>query len=248
MLNSKTILITGASSGIGKASAHQLSKYANHLILISRSLDKLKALQEELSHVTKVSVIASSVCDPDIEKKIKSVTSRVDILLNNAGLALGRDPVASLKFEDMNEMIQTNIIGNFNLSRIVLPMMLESGEGDIINLCSIAGHYAYMGGSVYCATKHAVKAFTRAMREETCGKNIRVMEVSPGMVETNFSVTRFHGDKNQADAVYKGMIPLSPLDIAEIIEFMVTRPRHVVLDEIITMPTDQGSPTTVFRR
>src|SRR5690606_5190927 len=107
-------------------------------------------------------------------------------------------------------MIETNITGNFNLSRIVLPMMLKQGGGDIINLCSIAGHYSYMGGAVYCATKHAVKAFTRAMREETCGKNIRVMEISPGMVETNFSVTRFEGDKAKADAVYHGMTPLTP--------------------------------------
>lgn len=248
MLNSKTILITGASSGIGRASALLLSKYASHLILISRSEEKLKALQEELSHTTKVSIIVSSVCDADIEKKIKEVSPRVDILLNNAGLALGKDPVHSLKYEDMHEMIQTNILGNFNLSRIILPMMLENGEGDIINLCSIAGHYSYMGGSVYCATKHAVKAFTRAMREETCGKNIRVMEVSPGMVETQFSLTRFNGDEDLSKAVYKGMTPLSPNDIAEIIEFMITRPRHVVLDEVITMPTDQGSPTTVCRR
>jgi|SRR5690606_19097382 len=248
MLNSKTILITGASSGIGRSCAHQLAKYASHLILISRSADKLKALQEELSHITKVSIIVSSVCEESIEKKISEVTSRVDILINNAGLALGKDHVSTLKFEDMNEMIQTNIFGNFNLSRIVLPMMLENKEGDIVNLCSIAGHYSYMGGAVYCATKHAVRAFTRAMREETCGQNIRVMEVSPGMVETNFSVTRFNGDKSLADAVYHNMTPLSPQDIAEIIEFMITRPRHVVLDEIITTPMDQGSTVTVFRK
>ena len=248
MLNSKTILITGASSGIGRACALVLSKYASHLILVSRSLDKLKALESELSHITKVSIIASSVCDKDIEKKIKEVTSVVDILINNAGLALGKEPVATLLAQDMEEMIQTNIIGNFNLSRVILPMMLENSYGDIINLCSIAGHYSYMGGAVYCATKHAVKAFTRAMREETCGKNIRVMEVSPGMVETQFSVTRFDGDQSKADAVYQGMTPLTPFDIAEIIEFMITRPRHVVLDEIITTPIDQGSPTTVCRK
>lgn len=248
MLNSKTIIITGASSGIGLATAHQLSKYANHLVLISRSIDKLKKIQEDLSHITKVSIIPCSVCDKDIDKKISEVTSRADILINNAGLALGKDHVEKLKFEDMEEMIQTNILGNFNLSRLILPLMLKHGEGDIINLCSIAGHFSYMGGAVYCATKHAVKAFTRAMREETCGKNIRVMEVSPGMVETNFSLTRFNGDQSLSEAVYKGMTPLTPQDIAEIIEFMITRPRHVVLDEIITMPSDQGSPYTVCRK
>lgn len=248
MLNSKVILITGASSGIGLACAQVLAKYATHLILISRSVDKLEILQTELSHLTKVSIIPTSVTDKDIEAKIRSITPRVDILINNAGLALGRDHVSTLKYEDMNEMIQTNVIGNFNLSRVILPMMLSHNEGDIINLCSIAGHHSYQGGAVYCATKHAVKAFTRAMREETCGKNIRVMEVSPGMVETNFSVTRFHGNQSEADAVYHGMTPLKPIDIAEMIEFMITRPRHVVIDELITMPSDQGSPTTVSRK
>lgn len=248
MLKNSTILITGASSGIGRATAITLSKYADHLILLARSEDKLKKLKEELSHVAKVTLIPASVTDPEIEQKIKSVTNRVDILINNAGLALGKDPVAELKLSDMNEMIETNIKGNFNISRIVLPMMLKNGGGDIINLCSIAGHYAYMGGAVYCATKHAVRAFTRAMREETCGKNIRVMEISPGMVETNFSVTRFEGDKSKADAVYHGMTPLTGEDIADMMEFMLTRPRHVVIDEIITMPEAQGSPTTVSRK
>lgn len=248
MLKSSTILITGASSGIGRASAILLSEYADHLILLSRSAEKLEKLRKELSHVPKVSLIVCSVTDSEIENKIKEVTNRVDILINNAGLALGKDPVATLKLQDMNEMIETNITGNFNLSRIVLPMMLKQGGGDIINLCSIAGHYSYMGGAVYCATKHAVKAFTRAMREETCGKNIRVMEISPGMVETNFSVTRFEGDRAKADAVYHGMTPLTPEDIADMMKFMLTRPRHVVIDEIITMPQDQGSPTTVSRK
>lgn len=247
MLNSKIILITGASSGIGLACAQNLAKYATHLILISRSEEKLKTIQAELSHLTKVSIIATSVCDKEIAQKINKISPRIDILINNAGLALGRDPVETLQFEDMNEMIQTNILGNFNLSRVILPMMLQHNEGDIINLCSIAGHYSYKGGAVYCATKHAVKAFTRSMREETCGKNIRVMEVSPGMVETNFSLTRF-GNQSEADAVYQGMTPLTPQDIAEMVEFMITRPRHVVIDELITMPCDQGSANTVCRK
>jgi NADP-dependent 3-hydroxy acid dehydrogenase YdfG len=126
--------------------------------------------------------------------------------------------------------------------------MLSAGGGDIINLCSIAGHYTYPGGAVYCATKHAVLAFTRALREETAGKNLRVMQISPGMVDTEFSTVRFKGNADLAQTVYKGIEPLVAQDIAEMMMFMLTRPRHVVIDEIITMPTSQGSPTTVVRK
>jgi NADP-dependent 3-hydroxy acid dehydrogenase YdfG len=126
--------------------------------------------------------------------------------------------------------------------------MLKNGGGDIINLCSIAGHYTYQGGAVYCATKHAVLAFTRSLREETAGRNLRVMQISPGMVDTEFSTVRFKGDKNLAETVYQGMEPLSAQDIAEMMLFMLTRPRHVVIDEIITMPQAQGSATTVVRK
>jgi NADP-dependent 3-hydroxy acid dehydrogenase YdfG len=126
--------------------------------------------------------------------------------------------------------------------------MIKSGGGDIINLCSIAGHYAYPGGAVYCATKHAVHAFTRALREETCGRNIRVMQISPGMVNTEFSQVRFKGDLKAAEAVYSGMTPLTGEDIADMMMFMLERPRHVVIDELITMPADQGSPMSVFRK
>lgn len=245
---SKKVLITGASSGIGRAMALSLGNKGAELILVARRKEKLAELQKELSGV-KVHLIAMDVNDPKIGEEIKKVSNgRVDILINNAGLALGKEPILTSSTEDWEKMISTNMMANFKMVHLVLPWMLQNGEGDIINLCSIAGHYTYTGGAVYCATKHAVKAFTRILREETCGKNIRVMQISPGMVETEFSEVRFGGDKNKADAVYHGMTPLKAEDIARMMTFMLSEPRHVVIDEIITMPTDQGSPTTVSRR
>ena len=144
-------------------------------------------------------------------------------------------------------MISTNVTANFRMAHLVVPWMIENGGGDIINLCSVAGFLTYPGGAVYCATKHAVHAFTRVLREETAGRNIRVMQISPGMVNTEFSTARFGGDKAMADKVYEGMNPLVGEDIARMMQFMLDQPRHVVIDEIVTMPMAQGSPTTVVR-
>lgn len=171
----------------------------------------------------------------------------MDVLINNAGLALGREKVEASTLLDWEQMISTNITANFRMVHAILPWMLEQKSGDIINLSSVAGHYTYPGGAVYCATKHAVKAFTRVLREETCGRNIRVMQISPGMVKTEFSQVRFKGDLAAAEAVYSGMTPLTGEDIARMMVFMLEQPRHVVIDEMITMPLDQGSPTTIHR-
>ncbi|MES2525810.1 MAG: SDR family NAD(P)-dependent oxidoreductase [Bdellovibrionota bacterium] len=246
-LKNKRVLITGASSGIGRATAEILSKEGVELFLLARREDKLKEIQNELgSHVH---ILVADVNDKDLAKKISAFTSeKIDILINNAGLALGRDKVETSLWADMESMIETNITANFRVAHSVVPWMLKNGGGDIINLCSIAGHHTYPGGAVYCATKHAVLAFTRALREETAGKNLRVMQISPGMVDTEFSSVRFKGNTDLADTVYKGMKPLLAEDIAEMMLFMLTRPRHVVIDEIITMPEAQGSPTTVVRK
>lgn len=251
-LQNKSALITGASSGIGRAMALSLALRGCELYLIARREDKLLEVQAEIKKLNshaKVHLIVSNIKAPDLPEKIAQASRQnIDILINNAGLALGREKVEDSLFEDWEEMINTNIMANFKLVHLVLPWMMTNGGGDIINLCSVAGHYTYAGGAVYCATKHAVKAFTRVLREETCGKNIRVMQISPGMVDTEFSSVRFRGDKNAADAVYANMTPLQSEDIARMMTFMLEQPRHVVIDEIITMPTDQGSPTTVSRK
>ncbi len=243
----KRALITGASSGIGRAMALAMGEKGYELFLVARRKDKLEEVASLIK--SKVHLIIADVNDPKLSEIISNATNNdLDILINNAGLALGREKVESGKFEDWQQMIDTNISGNFKMVNIVLPMLLKKGGGDIINLCSIAGHYTYQGGAVYCATKHAVLAFTRALREETAGRNIRVMQISPGMVDTEFSTVRFKGDTKTADAVYAGMKPLLGEDIARMMMFMLEQPRHVVIDEIITMPQDQGSPTTVHRR
>ena len=251
-LQNKSALITGASSGIGRATALALGQKGCELYLIARREDRLKNVQQEilaLNPQSKVHLIVSDVNANDLSKKIAEASKeKIDILINNAGLALGREKVEASKLEDWDAMISTNITANFRLVHLVLPWMLKNGGGDIINLCSVAGHYTYSGGAVYCATKHAIKAFTRVLREETCGKNIRVMQISPGMVDTEFSSVRFKGDMKSAEAVYANMIPLHGEDIARMMTFMLEQPRHVVIDEIITMPSDQGAPTTISRK
>lgn len=247
----KTALITGASAGIGRAMAHSLASKNLTLILVARRLHVLEELKAELTAKypqSTIHLIDSDVNHPDLSSRLAKVSnSRIDILINNAGLALGRDRVESALFADFEQMISTNITANFKMNHLVVPWMLKNGGGDIINLCSIAGHETYIGGSVYCATKHAVHAFTKVLREETAGRNIRVMQISPGMVDTEFSTTRFKGDKVAADLVYAGFKPLIGEDIARMMQFMLDQPRHVVIDEMITMPIAQGSPTTVIR-
>lgn len=244
-LKGKRVLITGASSGIGRATAFALGREGAELFLVARRKEKLLEIQKEIGG----HILVQDVNGKDILPKLENFTNKkIDVLINNAGLALGRDKIESAAWSDLESMIETNVTANFRIAHAVVSWMIQNNGGDIINLCSIAGHYTYPGGAVYCATKHAVLAFTRALREETAGKNMRVMQISPGMVDTEFSTVRFKGDQNLADTVYKGMKPLTGEDIAEMMVFMLTRPRHVVIDEIITMPEAQGSPTTVVRK
>lgn len=244
-------LITGASAGIGLAMAWSLAAKGMNLILLARRQDRLQELKQQILQEypqLKVDVLAGDVNDPALSEVIAEIShKRVDILINNAGLAMGKDKVETSRFSDWEAMLSTNIHANFRMIHLILPWMLAQGGGDIINLCSVAGHYTYPGGAVYCATKHAVHAFTKVLREETAGRNIRVMQISPGMVNTEFSTVRFGGDKESADKVYAGMRPLLGEDIARMMQFMLDQPRHVVIDEIITMPIAQGSPTTVVR-
>lgn len=247
----KHALITGASSGIGKAMAFSLAARGCELFLVARREDKLKEAQSEILKKypeVKIHLVVGDVNDPSLVSKITAASNKkIDILINNAGLALGREKAEASQFADWEQMIATNITANFRMVHLILPWMLAQGEGDIINLCSVAGNYTYAGGAVYCATKHAVNAFTRVIREETCGRNIRIMQISPGMVDTEFSTVRFKGDSQTAKSVYANMTPLNGEDIARMMTFMLEQPRHVVIDEIITMPTDQGAPTTISR-
>ncbi|MCE3011621.1 MAG: SDR family oxidoreductase [Proteobacteria bacterium] len=241
----KKILLTGASSGIGEALALALFDKGASLFLVARRADRLQALAQK----TSANYLAMDITQPDFVSELeKKFGLHFDGLINNAGLALGRGPYSTSLLSDSERMLQVNVEAAFRLTHALLPKMLEQGGGDILNLCSIAGHWTYPGGAIYCATKHALWAFTKALREETCGKNLRVMQISPGMVESEFSEVRFKGDKDKAREVYQGMTPLSPADIARMIVFMLEQPRHVCIDELITMPTDQGSPTTVARR
>jgi 3-hydroxy acid dehydrogenase / malonic semialdehyde reductase len=247
----RSVLITGASSGIGRSVALVLAGRGARLFLLARREAKLQALKSEIEALhgsAEVEIIVADVNDPNLPAILQErLGGQLHVLVNNAGLALGRDPVEGADFSDLEIMINTNVVANFRVVHAVLPWMLRDREGDIINLCSIAGLYTYPGGAVYCATKHAVHAFTRVLREETAGRNIRVMQISPGMVETDFSRVRFKGDEVEARAVYAGMKPLTPEDIARMMLFMLEQPRHVVIDELITMPAAQGSPTTVQR-
>lgn len=243
-LKAKKILLTGATSGIGRALCLDLARKGASLFLVARREEELKAIAREAKAQFMVSDITSDSFVLDLTAKWGL---EFDGLINNAGLALGRGPYELSELTDMERMLQVNVQAAFKLTHALLPSMLKTG-GDILNLCSIAGHSTYPGGAIYCATKHALWAFTKALREETCGKNLRVMQISPGMVETEFSVVRFKGDKEKAREVYQGMTPLTAEDISRMILFMLEQPRHVCIDEIITMPTDQGSPTTVMRK
>ncbi len=239
------ILLTGASSGIGEATARLLAREGHDLVLVARRRERLEALCQELGARPVVADVADRAFLEHLEK---SAGVDFDVLINNAGLALGRDPVITSDPLEWEQMMNVNVHALLRLTRAIVPGMVQRGLGDVVNVCSIAGHTTYPGGAVYCASKHAVWAFTKVLREETCGHNVRIMQISPGMVETEFSVVRFRGEAAAAKGVYQGMTPLTGLDVARQILFMLQQPRHVCIDEITTMPTDQGSPVTVRRR
>jgi NADP-dependent 3-hydroxy acid dehydrogenase YdfG len=249
-----TVVVTGSTKGVGFALANEFASRGWSVLISGRTMPGIEDALNRIRERTPNAQVAGAIVDVSSFASVQALWATavaqfgpIDLWINNAGLALGREKVEASSLTDWEQMITTNITANFRMVHLVLPWMLEQKRGDIINLCSVAGHYTYQGGAVYCATKHAVKAFTRVLREETCGKNIRVMQISPGMVNTEFSTVRFKGNKDSADAVYSNMSPLLAEDIARMMTFMLEQPRHVVIDEIITMPQDQGSPTTIHR-
>src|SRR6056297_156936 len=249
-LQNKWTVITGATSGIGKSCAELFAKAGSSLVLTGRRLERLESLKVDLETAYSVSVEISTFDvrnREDCKKFVDGLTHPVDILINNAGLAVGKDPIDKANFDDWDRMIDTNVKGLLNMTRLLTPGMKSRDSGHIINIGSIAGHEAYAGGVVYCATKHAVDAITKATKKDLHGTAIRVGEVSPGLVETEFSNVRFKGDDESADKVYEGMEPLTGRDIAEIVLFMASRPDHVNIMDSIVYPVQQSASALVDR-
>lgn len=248
-----TVLITGASAGIGAACARAFAARGARLLLAARRTDRLETLAEELrqTHGTESHPLALDVRDSvEVTALLGGLPpewSVIDVLVNNAGLGRGLEPLQEGRTEDWDEMIDTNLKGLLYTTRAVIPGMTERGRGHVVNIGSVAGHEVYPGGAVYCATKHAVDAITRGLRMDLLGTGVRVSTVDPGMVETEFSTVRFGGDRERADRVYAGMTPLTPDDVAEAVVWCATRPPHVNVDQIILKPTDQASATRVHR-
>ena len=254
-LASKIILITGASYGIGAATAREFAAAATgniKLILTARRKEKLEQLSLSLAtiypgikiHSEQLDVSKKEAIQPFPEKLPRDF-SDIDILVNNAGKALGREVVGEIIELDIADMFSTNVLGLINFTQAVLPIMKRKNSGDIINIGSIAGIEAYPGGSIYCATKSSVRFFTSAWRKELINTKIRVLEVDPGSVETEFSVVRFKGDQKKADATYQGMEPLTAEDIAEIIVFGATRRQNTVIAETLVFPTARLHHSTI---
>lgn len=249
-MNAKRALITGASSGIGRAAAVRLAKEGLDLILMSRRLDRLEKLRREIEteHKVRVIPVAADIRNHDeLQSKFAVLSGEialVDVLVNNAGLARGTSALADMHPNDWNEMIDTNIKGLVSLTRFVLPHFLKNQRGHIVNIGSVAGRWVYPGGTVYCATKFAVRAISDALRMELIGTPIRLTNIEPGMVETEFSNVRLKDDA-KAKAVYAGMTPLNADDIADCIAWSLSRPPHVNIQELVVFPTDQvgvGAP------
>jgi len=252
MIFMKTVLITGATSGIGRATALTFAKNNYRLILCGRRKDRLADLQAELSQQTDVHTLHFDVRDRnEVAQSIASLPSEfaaIDILINNAGNAHGLDPVQNGDLDDWDAMIDINIKGLLYVSKAVIPKMIERRKGHIINIGSTAAKEVYPNGNVYCATKHAVDALNQGMRMDLNPYGIRVGAIHPGMVATEFSSVRFKGDAERAANVYKGFEPLQPEDIADIIHFVVSRPYHINIADLIVMPTAQASSTIVNRK
>ncbi|EDO17863.1 hypothetical protein Kpol_1043p53 [Vanderwaltozyma polyspora DSM 70294] len=256
-LAGKTVLITGASSGIGKATALEYLDASNghmKLILVARRLEKLQELKETICKEypeSKVHVEELDISDinriPEFIAKLPEEFKDIDILINNAGKALGSDTIGNIENEDIKGMFETNVFGLICLTQAVLPIFKAKNGGDIVNLGSIAGIEAYPTGSIYCATKFAVKAFTESLRKELINTKIRVIEIAPGMVNTEFSVIRYKGDQEKADKVYENTTPLYADDIADLIVYTTSRKSNTVIADVLVFPTCQASASHIYR-
>lgn len=250
----RIVFVTGASSGIGEAAVRAFAGKGARILMCARRIERVgklaKALERE--HKTAARAFRLDVRDQAaVDKAIAGLPEEwraIDILVNNAGLSRGLDKLPGGLVSDWEEMIDANVKGLLYVTRAVLPGMIERGRGHVINIGSIAGRELYPGGNVYCATKFAVKALSNAMRLDLSGTPIRVSEVAPGMVKTEFSLVRFHGDAERAAKVYQGLTPLSADDVADAVVWCATRPLHVNVSEVVIMPTAQASTTLVSRK
>jgi len=240
----RTAVVTGASSGIGAATARALAADGYRVVLGARRLERLQALAEEIGG----EAIELDVADPESVAAFAAAVPGCDVLVNNAGGALGLEPLRDADEEKWLQMYEANVMGTMRMTRALLPKLIESGDGHLVAVTSIAAFEAYRGGAGYNAAKHAQRALLRALRLELLGEPVRVTEVAPGMVETEFSLVRFSGDEDAARRVYEGMTPLRAEDIAECIRWAVAQPSHVNIDEIVVRPRDQAAATEVHRR
>lgn len=249
----KIAYITGATAGIGEASAHKFAANGWDIVITGRRADRLIELQKLLQEKYQVSVLMQCFDVrnlSEVQKNIQAMDAKwrqIDVLLNNAGLAVGRGPIQEGIYDDWERMIDTNIKGLLYISREIIPIMISNGKGHIINVASLAGIESYGGGNVYCGTKHAVRALSRSMRIDLVEHGIKVSTISPGAAETEFSIVRYKGNTEQAEKTYEGFMPLSAEDIAESIYFMATQPKHVNIEEIFILPTAQATSTIIHR-
>lgn len=248
----KIALVTGATSGIGEACARKFAEGGYDLIITGRNVDKLKAVELQVRGLgADVLPLAFDVRDRNAAiSAVKSLNGKwavVDVLINNAGLALGLDKEYEGDMDDWEAMIDTNIKGLLTMTRLIVPGMVARNRGHVINIGSVAGDAAYAGGNVYCATKAAVKAITDGLRIDVAHTAVRVTNVKPGLVETNFSVVRFHGDNERADSVYRGIRPLTGDDIADVALYAANAPEHVQVAEVLVLATHQANGTVICR-
>ncbi len=250
----KITLITGATSGIGRACATIFAENKHDLIITGRREKRLNQIASELMDKYNVKVYCLSFDIRDNNKVIDAIDSlpegwsKIEILVNNAGLAVGLNKLQDGELDDWERMIDTNVKGLLYISRAVLPMMIRNGKGHVINIGSIAGKEVYPNGNVYCASKHAVDALSKGMRIDLVDKNIKVTQIAPGAIETEFSIVRFKGDKQKADSVYDGYNPLRPEDVAEVTYYATTLPDHVNINDLVLMPTAQASATVFHKK
>jgi NADP-dependent 3-hydroxy acid dehydrogenase YdfG len=237
-------VVTGASAGIGEATARTLAAQGFHVVAVARRADRINALAADIGGTA----VVADVTDDAAVDELAAGRHRVDVLINNAGGAKGLEPVAEADLEHWRWMWETNVLGTLRVTRALLPKLIDSGDGLVVTVTSIAAMEIYDGGSGYTAAKHAQGALHRTLRGELLGKPVRLTEIAPGAVETEFSLVRFDGDQQRADSVYSGITPLTAADVAEVIGFVASRPSHVNLDQIIIRPRDQASAGRFNRR